>query len=68
MNRFDLEESIMNQWSIKEDIDDLIHGILEQGMSADEIVNVLMGISVLINIKGNKSMDILEGMIRDGQI
>jgi hypothetical protein len=58
MDRFDLEDRIYKLNSIVDDINDLSFGILEGGMSKDEIANALDGLAVMTDIKLKKLFDV----------
>ena len=51
MTRFDLEQQIMHCWSVCEDLETVAEGITEHGMTKDQIVNVLMGMQQLYQLK-----------------
>jgi hypothetical protein len=58
MDRFDLEDRINKLHNIVDDINDLSFGILEGGMSKDEIANALDGLAVMTEVKLKKLFDI----------
>lgn len=68
MNRFDMEEMIMSCWDTKEDIKLISESIVEGDLSKDSIVNALVGMAELHDIKCKKLFDIFEEMISAGQI
>ncbi len=55
MNTFDLEQDILNCWSVTTDIDLLYKNVMETEMSKDDIANVLLGIKCLYEMKFNRA-------------
>lgn len=52
---FDFEQQIMDCWNVTKDIRTLFEAICENdGLSKDDIENVLLGISALYELKFNK--------------
>lgn len=69
MNRFTLEQAIMNAWQTADDLDLLIERVLEdENMTMDEIANALTGISQLHNMRAKKVFRIFEQLIESGDI
>lgn len=69
MDRFTLEQAIMNAWHTADDLDLLIEGVLEDAsMTMDEIANALTGIRQLHNMRAKKVFDIFEQLIESGDI
>jgi len=66
MDRFDLEEQIQNVWQTKEDLDAVTERIMEDTvfMSADQISNVLIGLSELHETRMWKLWQVFETMVR----
>lgn len=60
---FKLEEAIMNAWNTKEDIDMLRSNI--EGMSLDEKIDVLNGISILMDLKFQNIMNCLNDAMQE---
>lgn len=51
-DRFDLEQDIMNCWSVVEDIKELNRCMLDRRkMSTDEISNYLLGLETIYQVK-----------------
>ena len=65
-DRFDLEEQIQNVWQTKEDLEAVTERILEDTvfMTADQISNVLIGISELHETRMWKLWNVFETMVR----
>lgn len=61
-NRFDMEQEIMNCWNICEDMETLYEGVLDQGMTTDQISNTLMGLKQLYQLKFTKLWDSFEAL------
>lgn len=64
-NRFDMEQQIMTCWSICEDLDTLMEGVMEHDMSQDRITNALLGMKELYQLKFDKLWDQFESMCRE---
>jgi hypothetical protein len=66
VDRFDLEEQIQNVWQTKEDLNAVTERIMEDTvfMSADQISNVLIGISELHETRMWKLWQVFETMVR----
>jgi hypothetical protein len=67
MDRFDLEQQILQCWNLCEDISTLAEGMMEQDLSTDQIVNVLNGLHDLYDIRFNKLFETFETLLREGQ-
>ena len=57
MDRFDLEEKINQTYNFIETLNDISYGIMEVGMTNDEIVNALDGLAVMLKLHTQKLMD-----------
>lgn len=70
VSRFDLEQGIMNCWSIVEDVEDVaelvenIEGLKPE--KQDEVVNLLLGIAALYKHRFEKTFGIFEDLIASG--
>jgi len=64
---FDLEESIMNVWNTKDDLNAITSRMLDDPdpMSEDEISNLLIGLAEMHNIRCKKLFDVFETMIHE---
>lgn len=60
MNRFDLEEKITKTYNFVDNLNDISYGILEVGMSNDEIVNAIDGLAVMLKIHTDKLFDVFK--------
>ena len=56
-DRFDLENEINSLYNFAEQLGTLSEGILEHDLSNDEIVNVIEGLRVMINLQAQKLHD-----------
>src|SRR3990167_6302159 len=65
-DRFDLEQQIMGCWNVTTDLDTLYEGVLESGMSTDQIANILLGMKQLYELKFDKCFKTFEKLIADG--
>jgi len=57
MDRFDLEEKINHTYNFIDTLNDISYGIMEVGMTNDEIVNALDGLAVMLKLHTQKLMD-----------
>jgi hypothetical protein len=51
MNRFDLEQEIMNCWSVVDDINALFIKVCEEQIDPDELQNYLLGLKTIYQVK-----------------
>lgn len=67
-DRFDFEQQIMDCWGVCEDIKTItkMHDIRQ--MSEDELVNAMIGIETIYQMKFEILFDMFESMIKDGKI
>jgi len=68
MNRFDLENQIQACWSTKDDIDLVVESITSGTMSNDKIVDALMGISQLHEMRCERAFETFTQLIHSGAI
>jgi hypothetical protein len=68
MDRFDLEQQIMECWNVTSDIKTLAEGVLETDISKDQVANVLIGMEELYNIRFDKLFRTYEQLIRSHQL
>lgn len=54
MNKYDLEQDILNAWQIVTDLNLLSSSISEDQIDKDEILNILIGLQSLYNLKFDK--------------
>lgn len=60
VNRFDLEDAIMNVWDIEQDIDTLLWKLMdcsEGSMTEDDLANYLLGMKSLLNLRCERLFD-----------
>lgn len=67
-DRFDLEQGIMNCWNIVEDIKLISQMNDIRDLSEDELMNALLGLETLYQMKFEILFNGFERMIKDGQI
>jgi hypothetical protein len=64
--RFDLEQDIMNCWSVVEDIKELSRCMLDRRkMTEDEISNYLLGLETIYQVKFERLFETFEMLIKD---
>jgi len=56
-DRFDLENEISELHNFVQRLDDLGYGVMELGITTDDTVNALSGLSVLLKIHAEKMFD-----------
>ena len=59
-DRFDLEQSILNCWTIIEDIQLLTESVMDGKMDNDEISNYLIGLKAIYGLKFDNCFNIFE--------
>ena len=62
-NRFDLEQDIMDCWNITKDLDSLLLAV-ERG-DEDQIMNIIIGLRSLYDLKFEKMFNTFEQCIRN---
>jgi wyosine [tRNA(Phe)-imidazoG37] synthetase (radical SAM superfamily) len=70
-DRFNLEEEIQNVWQTKDDLDAIAERHYDDPdgpMSADELSNVLIGLSELHETRMKKLWRVFETMIKEKQL
>lgn len=68
MDRFKMEDMIMSCWGAKDDMELLSERIMEDDISTDSIINALIGMAEIHEMKCKKLFEIFECMIRTGEI
>ena len=66
-DRFDLEEEIMNIWQTEDDLDAVVHRMMEDPdpITKKEIANFLISVGKLHGLRCQKLFDIFEKMVID---
>lgn len=65
MKIFDLEQEIMKAWHVVDDIQLLNENVMETNMSRDEIVNALVGLESIYNMRFIKLFDVFEEICKE---
>ena len=65
MKILDLEQEIMKAWHVIDDIDLLLENVMETDMSRDEIVNALVGLESIYNMRFIKLFDVFEDLCKE---
>ena len=65
-DRFDLEQEIMECWSVTKDIQNFYHA--QDNLDQDEQMNYLLGLEQIYEVKFQKLWDTFEKCIRNKQI
>lgn len=64
--RFDLEQQILNCWSVCDDLEVLCEGVLERDMKVDDVATVLSGMKALYQLKFQKCFETFEKLCEEG--
>jgi hypothetical protein len=64
--RFDLEQEIMECWNVTKDIQNLYYA--SESMTEDQLLNYLLGLEQIYEVKFNKLWNTFEQCIRKYQI
>ena len=66
-DRFDLEEEIMKVWQTEDDLDAVVHRMMEDPdpLPNKEIANLLISVSKIHDLRCQKLFDIFEKMVID---
>ena len=67
-DRFDFEQQVMKCWTITDDLDVLIDGVMESDMTKDQIANALIGLRTMYDLKFNKLWDQFETLVRERKL
>lgn len=68
MDRFDLEEAIASLWNLSDDINLICDTLSKEGYVEDKILNGLVGVAELNDMRVQRVMDIFENLIHNGVI
>lgn len=64
-NRFDLEQEIMKCWNVVDDIDTLYETLGDRHLTQDEVLNALLGMKTMYQMKFDKMFRVFESMIHE---
>ena len=62
---FQLEQEILDCWTITKNIDTVLEGVLEYDLTPDQIANALLGLKELYEIKFDKACRTFESVHGD---
>jgi hypothetical protein len=70
IDRFQLEQEMFQCWSVVEDLDLLLAQCekIEDAEVADHIMNIVLGIRVVSEMRFQKMFSTFEDLVHDGQI
>ena len=70
MDRFELEQRIMETWQTADDIKLIfeMYSDRPERMSEDELMNLLIGLNHLHTLRSQKLFDVFETLVGDGTI
>jgi len=58
VSRFDLEQKILETHNFVDRLNDISYGVIEVGMTQDEVSNAIDGLAVLIKLHAEKLFDL----------
>ncbi len=68
-DRFDLEQGIMNCWSVVDDIKALHIQFMDKGhMTEDQVSNYLLGLETIYQVKFEQLFELFEQLIKDKKL
>jgi hypothetical protein len=67
MKIFDLEQEIMKAWHVIDDIQLLNENVMETNMSRDDIINALVGLESIYNMRFIKLFNTFEDLCKEYQ-
>jgi len=65
MKILDLEQEIMKAWHVIDDIQLLNENVMETDMSTDDIVNTLLGLESIYNMRFQKVFSLFEEVCKE---
>lgn len=65
MKILDLEQEIMKAWHVVDDIQLLYENVMETDMSTDDIVNTLLGLESIYNMRFQKVFSLFEEVCKE---
>lgn len=68
MDRFDLEQKIMDSWQVVEDLQLLYRQTLDGEMTSDDWANALLGLSVIYTLRFQELFSVFEKIIAEGSL
>lgn len=67
-NRFDFEQQLMNCWSVCEDMKAITKMHDLRSLSEDELLNAMIGLETIYQMKFEILFDMFEQMVKEGKI
>lgn len=64
-NSFELEQQILDCWTITSQLDTILEGILEHDLTRDQIANAVLGLKEIYEIKFDKAFRTFESVHGD---
>ena len=62
-NRFDLEQELLDCWKVTDDVKLLYDKVMNDGMTTDEVANVLLGLVSLYELKFGRCWETFEDCV-----
>jgi hypothetical protein len=67
-SHFDMEQEILSCWGILDHLNTLSEGIVERGLTPDQISNILTGLHELYELKFDKLFQMYESGVNSREI
>ena len=67
-SRFELEEKIMGCWNITSELDALVTALCEKDLKQDQVVNILLGLKELYDLKFDDCFLTFEQCIKEKSV
>lgn len=70
ITRFDLEQQILNCWSVTDDINHVYEAVMNKGLAEDidKLSNILLGMKELYHLKFEQMWDTFEQLCRNREL
>lgn len=68
VDRFVLEQRILDCWHITDDLDMLFEAVMERDLSKDMIANIVLGLKELYHLKFERTFETFEDCIKNGSL
>lgn len=67
---FDLEQAILEVWTLKEDIELIFENVCDNGLAEneDQLANALLGVATLHHLRCDKLFRLYEELLKEGKL
>lgn len=66
--RIDLEQEILDAWKIVDELKLINAKMLDNGLSTDDVSNMLIGLSTLYNLKFSDMFATFENLVKENEL